>query len=169
MSFWTRNRSAVALALVLAACGDDGTSGDAPTGGTDDGGRGGSGGGGGGSPGPDAAPQSDAGPGGTPSPDAGAPTEQSLIEGVPATAQFVIPGLSGPAHVLRTEGNVPHVYARSRDDLGRVIGFVLARDRYFFMELQRRLGLGKISELLGDAALSNDMASRLTGIASYQA
>ncbi len=166
MSFWTRSRSTLALALALAACGGDGTSGNAPTGGTDDGGSGGRGGsGGGGSPGPDAAPQNDAGPGGTPAPDAGPPTEQSLIEGVPATAQFVIPGLSGPAHVLRTEGNVPHVYARSRDDLGRVIGFVLARDRYFFMELQRRLGLGKISELLGDRALSNDMASRLTGIA----
>ncbi|MCA9619141.1 MAG: penicillin acylase family protein, partial [Myxococcales bacterium] len=44
-------------------------------------------------------------------------------------------------------------------------GFVTARDRYFMMDLSRRLGQGRISELLGDAALDIDQESRGTGIA----
>ncbi|GMV40445.1 MAG: hypothetical protein AMXMBFR64_21610 [Myxococcales bacterium] len=85
---------------------------------------------------------------------------------VPETEAWTLPGLSAPAYVLRTEANVPHVYAATREDLGRVVGFVLARDRYFFMEIQRRYSLGTISALLGDAALSSDLNARLTGVST---
>ena len=95
----------------------------------------------------------------------GAPTpEQQALLAVPETERYALPGLSGPAYVVRTEANVPHVYASNRNDLGRVMGFTLARDRLFFMDLQRRLALGRISALLGDAGLATDMESRLTGM-----
>jgi acyl-homoserine lactone acylase PvdQ len=38
-------------------------------------------------------------------------------------------GLKAPATVVRTEMNVPHIYASDREDLSRVYGFVMARDR----------------------------------------
>lgn len=76
----------------------------------------------------------------------------------------VLPGLRCSAEVIRTEGNVPHIYAVDRADLARVMGFTMARDRYFEMDLARRLGLGTVSELLGADALSTDMESRSSGM-----
>jgi hypothetical protein len=75
-----------------------------------------------------------------------------------------LPGMRGEAQVVYTAGNVPHVYARDREDLARVLGFVTARDRYFMLDLARRLAQGTLSQLLGDAALSTDAESRATGM-----
>lgn len=75
-----------------------------------------------------------------------------------------LPGLRGEAQVVFTEGNVPHVYARDREDLARVLGYVTARDRYFMLDLARRLALGRLSQLLGDAALDTDRESRASGM-----
>jgi penicillin amidase len=83
---------------------------------------------------------------------------------VTAAETWDFAGLEGEVHVLRTEGNVPHIYATNRRDLSFVHGFVLARDRYFMMDLTRRLGRGRTSELIGDSALDVDIESRLTGM-----
>ncbi|MBM4344051.1 MAG: penicillin acylase family protein [Deltaproteobacteria bacterium] len=93
---------------------------------------------------------------------AGNSAKQALILGVPLKAEYDLP-LSAEAHVVRTEGDVAHIYAKNRKDLSVVAGFVLARHRYFQMELTRRLGLGEISALLGDAALEQDIEARLSG------
>lgn len=82
---------------------------------------------------------------------------------VPQTGRFTVPGLTGQAFVVRTEMNVPHIYASNRVDAMRVMGFVMARDRYFQMDLTRRLSQGRISELLGDRALESDLEQRFTG------
>jgi penicillin G amidase len=94
----------------------------------------------------------------------GGDTPTSLLDDVAATESWSINGLTCPVHVVRTELGVPHVYAANRADLARVQGFVVARDRYFFMEIARRLGLGTVSALLGDGALETDMESRGTGM-----
>lgn len=86
------------------------------------------------------------------------------LDSVPLQSTVTLAGLSGEAQVLYTEGGVPHVYARNEDDLYRVLGFVVARDRYFMMDLGRRLALGTISGLFGDAALGTDLESRGTGM-----
>jgi len=86
------------------------------------------------------------------------------LTSVPESEAWEIPGLRAEAHVVRTEGNVPHIYAADRDDLARVQGFVVARDRYFTLDLARRLAQGKVSALLGDAALGTDLQSRHTGM-----
>ena len=50
---------------------------------------------------------------------------------------------------------MPHLYAENQTDLGRLLDFVQARERFFFfMDPQRRLGLGIIPELLGGVGLS---------------
>ena len=89
---------------------------------------------------------------------------QRAILGVAESERFELAGLTGPVHVVRTEGSTPHVYATNRNDLGRVLGFVQARDRFFFMDLQRRLGLGTLSELLGSLGLAQDIESRSTAM-----
>lgn len=89
---------------------------------------------------------------------------QSAILGVTETGRFELPGLHDTVQVLRTAGDIPRVYAKNRDDLGRVMGFIEARHRFFFMDLQRRYGLGTISALVGDVALSNDVQARSIGM-----
>lgn len=96
--------------------------------------------------------------------DPDATPEQRAILSVPESARFALPGLTGIVHVVRTEGSTPHLYAERREDLARVLGFVQARDRFFFMDLQRRLGLGTIAELLGEAGLAQDIEARSTGM-----
>lgn len=90
--------------------------------------------------------------------------DQLAVLAVEESARWALPGLSGDVHVLRTEGNIPHIYAQNRLDLMHVAGFIQASDRFFFMDLQRRLGLGTLSALLGDVALEQDIEARGTGI-----
>lgn len=95
-----------------------------------------------------------------------ADADPSPLLDVEETESFVLDGLTMPVYVVRTEGSVPHIYAANRQDLGRVQGFVLARDRFFMMDMSRRLSSGTVSELLGDAALETDMESRGTGMSA---
>jgi penicillin amidase len=95
-----------------------------------------------------------------------APTAaQKDILSVKEAETWSLPGLTDEVHVVRTEANVPHIYAKNRVDLARVHGFVVARDRYFMMELSRRLATGRLSELLGDSALGTDQEWRAQGAA----
>jgi penicillin amidase len=92
------------------------------------------------------------------------PSEPSPLLDVEEAETWSIEGLKEPAYVLRTELDVPHIYAASLGDLGRVEGFTVARDRYFEMELLRRLTAGTLSEILGDAALDVDLEARGSGM-----
>ncbi len=89
--------------------------------------------------------------------------KQKAIMAVAKTDTFELPGLTQDVQVLRTDGDIPHIYAKNRKDSARVLGFVMARHRYFQMELTRRLGLGEISGLLGDGARAQDIQSRMSG------
>lgn len=91
--------------------------------------------------------------------------EQQAILSTEVAENWNIPGLQDEVHVVRTESNVPHIYAKNRTDLARIHGFVVARDRYFMMELSRRLATGRLSELLGDSALATDQEWRAQGAA----
>jgi penicillin amidase len=112
--------------------------------------------------GPDApAIDEDAGPDAGP-PDPPLPAPFTDVE---TTERYEMPGLSAEAFVVRTELDVPHVYASNRVDANRLLGFTMARDRFFQMDLTRRLSQGRISELLGDAGLETDLENRFTGAA----
>ncbi len=85
--------------------------------------------------------------------------------GVPETTRLTIPALERPAFVLRTEADVPHVYARNDHDLRVIQGYVTARDRYFQLEAGRRLGAGTLTELVGEGGLAADQLARGQGMA----
>src|SRR5262249_51140525 len=63
--------------------------------------------------------------------------------------EIVLPGLKEPVEVLRDRWGVPHIYARSQDDLFFAQGFVAAQDRLFQIDLWRRVGMGETAEVIG--------------------
>lgn len=91
--------------------------------------------------------------------DASIEAAREALLGVAETEQWTIPGLHGEVHVLRVEGDIPHIFATDEHDLRVVQGFVTARDRYFELELGRRFASGTLSELLGDVILEQDLFS----------
>ena len=90
--------------------------------------------------------------------------ERQAVLAIDETERWEIPGLVDEVHVVRVEKGIPHIYAKSSGDLGRALGFTVARDRFMIMDLQRRLGTGTLSALLGDVGLASDMESRYMGM-----
>src|SRR5882672_9472131 len=70
-------------------------------------------------------------------------------------------GLQQPVEVLRDRWGVPHIYAQNQHDLFFAQGFVAAQDRLFQMELWKRVGQGRLAEILGPAFLARDVNARL--------
>ncbi|WP_438895201.1 penicillin acylase family protein, partial [Bacillus cereus group sp. BC312] len=60
--------------------------------------------------------------------------------------------------------SVPHIFARNELDAVRALGYVVARDRLFQLELQSRAGEGTLTELVGEAALPADQETRRLGM-----
>lgn len=75
-----------------------------------------------------------------------------------------IPGLSGPVSVSFDEDGVPRFRAASEADAAAVLGYVHARDRLFQMEMTRRAGSGRLSEVAGPATLPLDRMARVLGM-----
>jgi len=92
------------------------------------------------------------------------PADGERIRAVPLSETWDLPGLRGEVHVVRTEANVPHIYASNRHDLALVQCFITCRDRFFMIDLTRRLALGRVAALVGELGLGTDIESRLTGM-----
>jgi len=65
--------------------------------------------------------------------------------------------------VYRDSWGIPHVYASNPHDLFFAQGYVHAQDRFWQMEFWRRIGAGRLSEVLGESALENDRFIRTVG------
>lgn len=74
-----------------------------------------------------------------------------------------VTGLDHNATVHYDKFGVPHVHAFTRRDMFRAFGFAHARDRLFQMEMSRRVSQGRLSEILGEAALNVDRMFRIYG------
>jgi penicillin G amidase len=73
-------------------------------------------------------------------------------------------GLKGAVTVTRDQWGVPHIRAQASDtDALYALGFVHAQDRLWQMEFQRRIVQGRLSEVLGAAALPKDKFLRTWG------
>lgn len=77
------------------------------------------------------------------------------------SGEINVAGLDKPVRILRDEWGIAHIYAETQDDLFFAQGFVAAQDRLWQMDLWRRTGEGKLSELLGPSALERDRFARL--------
>ena len=85
--------------------------------------------------------------------------------GLPARSSALLPGLTSPVEVRVDDRGVPHVFAANEEDAWRTQGYLVARDRLFQMELQRRATEGTLAELVGARALPADRAARRRGLA----
>ena len=65
-------------------------------------------------------------------------------------------GLDGPVTVLLEQDGTAHISAQTDHDLFLATGYVHARFRLFQMDLLRRQGAGRLSEIVGKAALDTD-------------
>jgi penicillin amidase len=83
---------------------------------------------------------------------------------LPSARVTGIPGLQEAVEVRYDERAVPHIFAANQADAVRVLGYVVARDRLFQMELQARAGGGTLTELLGPRALPLDRETRGLGM-----
>lgn len=83
---------------------------------------------------------------------------------LPKTAgTLVLKGLHAPVEVIRDRWAIPHLYAENAGDLFFAQGFVHAQDRLWQMEFQRRLGHGRLAEVVGPRGLDADRFTRILG------
>ena len=68
--------------------------------------------------------------------------------------------LSAPVTVERDRSGVPTIRGATRADLAFATGYVHGQDRFFQMDLQRRLAAGELAELIGSGALTTDRDNR---------
>ncbi len=66
------------------------------------------------------------------------------------------PYLSSEVTVVRDKHGIPHIEAGDAKSAYFVLGYVMAQDRLFQMELQRRIGRGELTELFGEKLLETD-------------
>jgi len=83
---------------------------------------------------------------------------------LPAMADGTIPGLRAPVSVTYDDRGVPHIFAANTADAYRALGYVVARDRLFQIEMQTRAGAGTLTELVGARALPLDQTTRALGM-----
>lgn len=76
-----------------------------------------------------------------------------------------VAGLNASVEILRDEWGVPHLYAENEDDLFFAQGYVHAQDRLWQMEMNRRVGYGRLAELFGEVAFNTDRLLRTLGFA----
>ncbi len=79
---------------------------------------------------------------------------------VPLAGKLELSGLSAPVDIVRDPEGVPHIFGQTLNDLYAALGFVHAQDRLWQMELLRRAGQGRLSEVFGEKTIETDIFIR---------
>jgi len=66
--------------------------------------------------------------------------------------------------VYRDDWGVPHIYAQDTHDAYYALGYVMAQDRLFQMDLFRRAVAGRLAEIFGNLMFKDDVLMRTLGI-----
>jgi len=73
---------------------------------------------------------------------------------------YDLEGLTEKVTVYRDSLGIPHIYAQNDADLYRVVGYVMAQDRLWQMDLLRRITMGRLSEVLDPGLVNADLLFR---------
>ncbi len=68
--------------------------------------------------------------------------------------------LTAEVTVIRDSLAIPHIYAKTEEDLYRVVGYLTAQDRLWQMDLMRRITTGRLSEIFGSDMITADQMFR---------
>ncbi len=88
---------------------------------------------------------------------------RDLAERLPKQELSIRGAVTGPVEILRDPLGIPRISAQSSADLFFGLGFALAQDRLWQMDMLRRRGLGRLSEVAGAGSLSSDVQHRTIG------
>ncbi|MBX9873920.1 MAG: penicillin acylase family protein, partial [Beijerinckiaceae bacterium] len=85
------------------------------------------------------------------------------------SGQLDLVGLKAPVEIMRDRNAVPHITAGSIEDASFALGYVHAQDRFWQMELMRRIGQGRLAELVpptlvGSGLVDSDRTMRGLGV-----
>ncbi len=81
-----------------------------------------------------------------------------------STGEIRVAGLSADVEITRNEIGVPHIRAVTFDDALFGLGYAHAEDRLWQMEMNRRIGAGRLSEIFGPETLDKDKFLRTLGV-----
>ena len=81
-------------------------------------------------------------------------------------ADVDLEGLSAPVTVFRDSLGIPHIYAEDEEDLYRTVGYVMAQDRMWQMDLLRRVTGGRLSQVLDPGLVETDRLFRALDFSS---
>jgi len=80
------------------------------------------------------------------------------------SGETAVRGIGAPVEVLWDSAGVPHIFAQSIEDAFFAQGITHVRQRLWQMEFLRRVAAGRLSEVLGEPALSSDRFLRTLGM-----
>lgn len=83
----------------------------------------------------------------------------------PREGQLSLRGLSADVLIHYDDNAVPHIFAENDQDLYFAQGYVVAQDRLWQMDFYTRAAAGRLSEVVGPAALELDRYHRRIGLA----
>lgn len=75
-------------------------------------------------------------------------------------AAAALKGITEEVIVYRDAYGVPHIYAQNENDLYQAVGYCMAQDRLWQMDLLRRACTGRLSEIFGKDLVETDLLMR---------
>ena len=78
--------------------------------------------------------------------------------------ELTLTKLSHQVKIARDTDGVVHIFAATRNDAFYALGVAHAQDRMFQMDMSRRFGSGRLSELVGKRAVPTDAQMRTLGL-----
>ncbi|WP_298482446.1 penicillin acylase family protein [uncultured Chloroflexus sp.] len=81
------------------------------------------------------------------------------------TGEIQVRGIGGPVTIVRDSDGVAHISGTTETDVAFGLGFVHAQERLWQMEVQRRIGHARLSEVFGETTLRTDKFLRTLGVA----
>jgi penicillin amidase len=73
-------------------------------------------------------------------------------------------GARAAVEILRDRFGIPHIFAQSEEDAHFALGFVHAQDRLWQLDINRRIGAGRLAELIGRPGVETDRFMRTLGV-----
>ena len=74
-----------------------------------------------------------------------------------------VSGLGGTVTIERDALGVPTIRGGTRADVSRALGWVHGQDRFFQIDVLRRVAAGELAEIFGERAVARDRATRMHG------
>jgi len=76
------------------------------------------------------------------------------------TGDLTVKGITGDVEIIRDSYGMPHIYAENDNDAYFALGYCMAQDRLFQMDMLRRAMRGRLSEILGKDLVDVDKLFR---------